>query len=385
MREQLRRRLRELTGITAGAGTGPLLLPVVLLGWAGRAIGVMGRAFGGARGAFGGARRAEGPPFTPLVTRATRLERARLVRLLGVEIAETWPAHRALPYLTCRIALAALAALVLASLLVSVVYGSLLVWAWLVFSPTVTVPSGIGGAFLLFLTVQGMSGLIALEARLAHHFLGPSERETLRRRIAELADSRAGVVEAITEERRRIERDLHDGVQQRLVALGLSISRAQRSPERADELLGQARREAALALTELREVAWRIYPTVLDEAGLAAALETLAERCPLPVLLRAELADEPPRPVATAAYFVVCEAVTNAVKHAEAREVAVTVTGRPGRALALRVADDGRGGADPAGGGLLGLARRVAALDGHLDVHSPPGGPTVITAELPCA
>ncbi|MDT0265689.1 sensor histidine kinase [Streptomyces sp. DSM 44915] len=368
---QLRRRLRELLGITAGVGTGLLLLPVVPLAWLARA-----------------ATRARGPgldpPLTPLLDRLTRLERARLTRLLRVEVADRYPRDRALPYLSCRLGLAALGALVLASLLVSVLYGSLLVWAWLVFSPVATVPSGIGGAFLLFLTVHGITGLRGLEARLAHHFLGPSEPEILRRRITELANSRAGVMEAITEERRRIERDLHDGVQQRLVALGLSISRAQRSPERADELLAQARQEAGAALAELREVAWRIYPTVLDEAGLAAALETVAERCPLPVELTCRLAGEPPRPVATVAYFVVCEAVTNAVKHADASTVAVHVAAGRDR-LTVTVTDDGVGGADPAGGGLLGLSRRAAALDGRLHLHSPPGGPTVITAELPCA
>lgn len=131
MREQFRRRLRELTGVTAGVGTGALL-PVVLLGWTGRALGR--------------ARRADPAPFAPLVARATRLERARLARSLGIEVAESHRARRALPYLTCRLGLAALGALVLASLLVGVAYGSLLGWAWLVFSPTAIVPSGIGGA-----------------------------------------------------------------------------------------------------------------------------------------------------------------------------------------------------------------------------------------------
>ncbi|WP_245880360.1 sensor histidine kinase [Streptomyces zhaozhouensis] len=366
-RSRSRRLLGELAGVATGVVTGLALVPVVLLGWAGRAR-----------------RGTATPPFTALTVRAARLERARLIRFLGAEIAGSWPAHRALPYLSCRVGLAVLGALTLATLVIGLGYGSLLLWGWALGSPLATVPSGIGGTFLASLTVLGVSALVGVETRLAHHFLGPSEREALRHRITQLADSRAGVVEAITEERRRIERDLHDGVQQRLVALGLALSRAQRSPERAAEHLGQARKDAALALAELREVAWRVYPTVLDEAGLGAALETLAERCPLPVRLRHTPVTEPPRPVATAGYFVVCEAVTNAVKHADAAEVTVTVTGGAAEPLTLRVADDGRGGADPAGGGLLGLARRVAALDGRLDVHSPPGGPTVITAELPC-
>ncbi len=359
-----------LVGLILGIGTGLCALPLALVGWPARAL------------VPGAPRRVR-----QVSARLVALDSRRLARFLNMEVADRCPPGRTLPYLTSRVGLAALSALVLASLLVSVLYGSLLVWGWVVFSPVATVPSGIGGAFLLFLTVQGVSGLAGFEVRLARRYLGPSEEETLRRRIAELSDSRAGVVEAISEERRRIERDLHDGVQQRLVALGMSISRAQRYPHRADELLNQARQEAAQALTELREVAWRVYPTVLDEAGLHAALETVAERSPLPVRLSYRLREAPSSAVGTVAYFVVCEAVTNAVKHSGAERVTIAVSERGDDAggMAIRVTDDGRGGADPAGGGLLGLARRVAALDGHFEVDSPTGGPTVIAAELPCA
>ncbi|MFD8597341.1 sensor histidine kinase [Kitasatospora sp. NPDC059646] len=241
------------------------------------------------------------------------------------------------------------------------------------------------GGVLLFLAVQGLASLAALDARMARDCFGPSEAELLRHRITELADSRAAVLHAVDAERRRIERDLHDGVQQRLVALRLLLGRARRGgdPRRTDELLRQAHREAAEVLTELREVAWRVYPSALDTLGLDEALAGLAERCPVPLRVRCTAAGPLPGPVLTAAYFVVSECVTNAAKHSAAGRVEVAVE-RSAERLTVRVEDDGRGGADPAGGGLSGLRGRVAALDGTLTVHSPAGGPTVVTAELPC-
>jgi signal transduction histidine kinase len=194
--------------------------------------------------------------------------------------------------------------------------------------------------------------------------------------------SRAGIVEAVDAERRRIERDLHDGLQQRVVALGMLLGRARRSG--SADLVRQAHEESQRILDELREIAWRVYPSALDNLGLAEALDAVAERSAVPVRIRCELADEPPRPVATAAYFTVREAVTNAAKHSGATMITVLVTRRDATAMA-RVTDDGVGGADPHGGGLAGLARRVAALDGQFAVVSPPGGPTVVEARLPCA
>ncbi|RGD62326.1 sensor histidine kinase [Kitasatospora xanthocidica] len=246
------------------------------------------------------------------------------------------------------------------------------------------------GGVLLFLAVQGLFSPAALDARTARECFGPSEAELLRRRIAELADSRAAVVQAVDAERRRIERDLHDGVQQRVVALAMLIGRARRGldrhqdPERTEALLRQAHREAQGVLTELREVAWRAYPSALDTLGLEEALGGVAERCAVPLRLRYEVAGPLPEPVRTAAYFVVSECVTNAAKHSAASAVSALVE-RTAGVLTVRVEDDGSGGADPAGSGLTGLRGRVAALDGTLHVHSPAGGPTVITAELPCA
>ncbi|MFJ6523330.1 sensor histidine kinase [Streptomyces filamentosus] len=245
------------------------------------------------------------------------------------------------------------------------------------------------GGVLLFLGLQGLAALTALDARLAREHFGPSERELLRRRIDELSVSRAAVVGAVDGERRRIERDLHDGVQQRLVALAMLIGRARRGagrdPGRAAELLDQAHREAQEVLAELREVAWRVYPSALDSLGLEEALGGVAQRCALPLRIAYEVEGPLPRPVETAAYFVVSEAVTNAAKHSAASAVSVRVARAPGGPLTVRVEDDGRGGADPAGSGLTGLRGRVGALDGVLRVDSPLGGPTTIVAELPCA
>ncbi|CAM5376735.1 histidine kinase OS=Streptomyces alboniger OX=132473 GN=CP975_12740 PE=4 SV=1 [Streptomyces alboniger] len=242
------------------------------------------------------------------------------------------------------------------------------------------------GGTLLFLAVQGLRALTDQDARLARECFGPSEHELLQRRIDELATSRAAVVRAVDVERRRVERDLHDGVQQRLVALAMLLGRARRgrTPERADALLAQAHKEAQEVLTELREVAWRVYPTALDSLGLHEALGGVSERCALPVRMEYDVPGPLPSAVETAAYFVVSEAVTNAAKHSSAEEVHVRVRQR-GAVLTVLVRDTGAGGADAEGSGLTGLRSRVAALDGTLDVDSPLGGPTTITAELPCA
>jgi signal transduction histidine kinase len=242
------------------------------------------------------------------------------------------------------------------------------------------------GCVLFFLDVQGLRALDGLDARLAREYFGPSEQDLLRRRIDELAASRAAVVHAVDAERRRIERDLHDGVQQRLVALAMLLGRARRggrTPEQVNALLRQAHQESQEVLTELREVAWRVYPSALDDLGLREALGGVSERCALPLRLSYEVTGPLPRAVETAAYFVVSESVTNAAKHSGATRLDVRLV-LHGGVLVVRVEDDGTGGADPRGTGLSGLRGRVAALDGLLHVDSPSGGPTTITAELPC-
>ena len=212
----------------------------------------------------------------------------------------------------------------------------------------------------------------------------------LRARLDELQTSRSRLVEVSMFERRRLERDLHDGAQQRLVALSLQLGLAKRRLEEgqdaaASAMLDAARDELARALEELRELARGIHPAVLTDRGLEPALEALAERAPLPVSLDQMPAERLPAPVEAAAYFVVAEALTNVVKYAGASTAAVRIR-RNGSYAVVEVRDDGIGGADPTiGTGLRGLADRLAALDGRLEVHSPPGEGTTVRAEVPCA
>ncbi|WP_344969473.1 sensor histidine kinase [Streptosporangium fragile] len=237
---------------------------------------------------------------------------------------------------------------------------------------------------VLAVVTLGVVAVGAAERRLADRLLGPSSRELMRRRIAELTATRSGIVKAVDDERRRIERDLHDGVQQRGVALAMLLGRARHSPDpvRTGELVAQAHTESRRLLDELRSVAWRIYPTALDELGLRAALAGVAERSGVPVTVRYGLAERPVSEVETALYFVAREAITNAIKHAGAHDILVVLT-EDDRTVSAVISDNGEGGADPSGGGLSGLARRVLALDGVFSVDSPAGGPTTITATLP--
>ncbi|MFC7327124.1 sensor histidine kinase [Marinactinospora rubrisoli] len=329
------------------------------------------------------------------------LDRWRLARLLDHEVAARYSRRRALEYLLCRLPLSLLGGYALFSaLFLALLMGGGGLWVSLSGTSqpvNLSLPGvnlwvdsgviGLGGApLVLAAAMAGAAVLAAAERRLARWFLGPGGSDLLERRIAELTESRAGVVRAVHEERRRIERDLHDGVQQRLVALAMLLGRARRGtdPRRSAELVRQAHEESQQVLGELREIAWRVHPAVLDELGLAAALAGVAERSSVPVRVHDGLARRPDTDVETAAYFVAREAITNATKHAGANAITVTLT-EEAAVLIVRITDDGSGGADPAGPGLKGLARRVAALDGRLHVHSPAGGPTVVTAELPCA
>jgi signal transduction histidine kinase len=210
----------------------------------------------------------------------------------------------------------------------------------------------------------------------------------LRARLVELRASRARLVEATDAERRRIERDLHDGTQQRLVSIAMSLGLADSTlpadPERAKPIVARTRDELATALAELRDLTHGIYPTILTERGLSAALDELCSRCALTAHLRLFLDDRLPVQVETAAYYVVSEALTNAAKHSRATEVRVAAS-CSGGVLAVEVADDGVGGACNGGGsGLRGLTDRVEAAGGRLHVASPPGQGTMLRAELPC-
>ncbi|WP_234361520.1 sensor histidine kinase [Plantactinospora sp. BB1] len=328
-----------------------------------------------------------------LARRLAEYDRRRVERYFGDSPAGVITDARAVGYLAARLPVGVLGGIVLGMMLYGAVVACAVVVGWAIgrpvdeieATPLIVVYFGVFALVLLFLAVQGVLGVAALDRRLARRFLGPNGREALERRITELATSRAGVVAAVDAERRRIERDLHDGVQQRLVALGMLVGRARRAtdPARAAELLRQAHEESGRVIDDLREVAWRVYPTALDNLGLADALARVAEHAGLPVRIDHRLTVRPARAVETAAYFVVSEAVTNAAKHSRASRVDVEVAVRDGR-LVVTVVDDGVGGADPTGGGLSGLARRVAALDGRLRVASPVGGPTTVVAELPC-
>ncbi|RKS05067.1 signal transduction histidine kinase [Nocardiopsis sp. Huas11] len=234
--------------------------------------------------------------------------------------------------------------------------------------------------------------LAAGRARLARLMVTADREEELDDRLGEVVRSRSRIVDAFTSERRRIERDLHDGAQQRLTSvimrLGMARSRFEADPGQARALVDQAYEDARLTLSELRDLVHGIHPAVLDERGLAAALEELADACPVPASLDAEGAAPVPPAVASTAYFCAAEALANAVRHARPTEITLylrTSTGPRGRVL-LRVGDDGVGGADPrAGTGLTGLADRAAALEGLVRLSSPPGGPTVVEVEIPCA
>jgi signal transduction histidine kinase len=209
----------------------------------------------------------------------------------------------------------------------------------------------------------------------------------LRERVDDLRHARQRIIAAADAERRRIERDLHDGAQQRMVAvavtLGLAQSQFESDPDGAFKLIAEAREEAQLAVKELRELARGIHPAVLSDRGLGPALEALAARAPLPVDVTGVPEGPLPAPVEACAYFVTAEALTNVAKYSQANEASVQLELDDGR-LRVAVHDDGVGGADPAfGTGLRGLRDRVDALDGQLDIESPEGGGTIITVELP--
>jgi signal transduction histidine kinase len=247
----------------------------------------------------------------------------------------------------------------------------------------------VAGGALLLVPICGwlVQGLTALELAMMVPLLRPPRGEELAERVDVLTTSRAGAVDAQAAELQRIERDLHDGAQARLVALALSLGMAEdkldSDPAQARELLAEARGEARTALTELRDLARGIHPPILSDRGLEAAITALAARSPLAVTIEADVEPRPPAAVEAAAYFVVAEALANATKHSDAERVLVRLA-RRGDVLVVEIADDGRGGADANGSGIVGLQRRVGALDGTLTVVSPPGGGTTLHAELPC-
>lgn len=248
---------------------------------------------------------------------------------------------------------------------------------------------------LFFLTWYATAiGLAKQNARVVRLLLAPTEQARLRARVVQLAASRAETVDTQAGELRRIERDLHDGAQARLVALGMSLGLAEEladDPRAVRRLLAEARESTAGALAELRDLVRGIHPPVLADRGLDGALQALALANPVPTTVTIRLPGRLPAPVESAAYFAVAEALANAIKHARAQHIAITLEfahppGTPAGLLSMNVSDDGRGGAAvEAAGGLSGIGRRLAAFDGTLDVDSPPGGPTEVRMSLPCA
>jgi signal transduction histidine kinase len=245
------------------------------------------------------------------------------------------------------------------------------------------------GLVLLVFVPYVIRGLSTMDAALARALLGRFTTRELSERVGMLEQSRRRVVDAAEAERRRIERDLHDGAQQRLVSLAMTLGRAKvryaTDPTTVGPLIDEAHREAKQAIVELRNLTRGIHPPVLTDRGLDAALSALAARCPVPVSVTVEVDPRPSQTIEAIAYFVVAEALTNVARHSGATAASVAVRRADG-VLHIVVLDDGRGGADiDKGTGLLGLADRVSGVDGRLRVDSPPGGPTVLTVELPCA
>jgi signal transduction histidine kinase len=254
-----------------------------------------------------------------------------------------------------------------------------------IFQALACVPQG------LLLLVAGLAGarwLVWLDARFAGFFLGPTRSAALTHRVEHLTATRTQSLDAHTAELRRIERDLHDGTQARLVALSMNIGLAEelvkRDPSAAAALLAEARESSSLALTELRHLVRGIHPPVLAERGLDGAIRALALTVPFQVYVDIELPGRPHSPVESATYFAVAEALANMSKHSGARYGWVTVR-YVDRRIRVEVGDDGAGGANvTAGGGLQGVEDRLRVFDGIMRVSSPPGGPTIVTMELPC-
>lgn len=240
------------------------------------------------------------------------------------------------------------------------------------------------GLGLLFSVPWAARGLAALDLAAARKLLGRDRTEELSYRVEALTESRSAVVDAADAERRRIERDLHDGTQQRLVALAMNLGMIKAMHPELPEI-AEAHEEAKLTLAELRDFVRGLHPAVLNDRGLDAALSGIAARSPVPVRLNVDLKERPSATTEAIAYFVVSESLANAAKHAQASFAEVDVT-CDGGLIRVVITDDGIGGAHPGkGSGLRGLAQRVESVDGTLSVHSPVGGPTTIISELPCA
>jgi signal transduction histidine kinase len=251
--------------------------------------------------------------------------------------------------------------------------------------------AGVGVGTLAFIAPAVTLGMGTINKRMVTGLLGANQTAQLQAKVVEVSAQRTAAVDGAEAERRRIERDLHDGAQQRLVALGMTIGLAKdkldSDPEKARTLLDEAHTEAKAAMTELRSIARGIHPAVLEDRGLDAALSAIAARAPIPVRIRVQLPERLGPTIEGAAYYVVSESLTNIAKHAHATEATVTIHVEPriGRDVVLvTVTDNGSGGAGfVPGGGLAGLHDRVAAIGGTFRIDSPAYGPTTLVAEIP--
>lgn len=373
----LRRTLRVLGGAALGALTWPADVALALV-------------------AVGTARRPA--PVRPVAALVGAHRRRTSHLLAWTDDGAPLTSSRAAGYLAERVAGGLLGLIVLALLAYGLFAAVAGLASWLfdvrftVEAPVRSAPPGVTtasmltlvplGAVLLYLDLMGLYGVGVLDRAAAARWLAPSRNERLAAQVESLTVSRAELLAALDAERGRIERDLHDGVQQRAVAVGLLVDRARRAGGGA--LLEQAAREVALLVDDLRAVAWRVRPTTLDTHGLEPVLRQLTERAAVPTTLAWHCAERLPGGVETTVYYVVAEALTNVAKHAGARSAWVEV--RASDVVHVTVGDDGVGGAQTRPGhGLAGLAGRVAAAGGTLSVDSPAGGPTRIEVTLPCA
>jgi signal transduction histidine kinase len=247
----------------------------------------------------------------------------------------------------------------------------------------------LGVVALVFISPWITVALARMLLSMARSLLGPNRDAAMAAQVTRLETSRSAAVDSAEAERRRIERDLHDGAQQRLVALAAGLGAAKEKLEGGDaeggrSMVAEAHEEAKAALKEIRDLVRGIHPVILEDRGLDAALSAVVARAPVPVRLDVRVAPRPPAAVESAAYFVVNEALTNVARHAQSTRASVSIA-RAGDRLVVEIRDDGVGGADASRGtGLQGLRDRVSALGGTMHVISPDGGPTTISVELPC-
>lgn len=372
---RIRQALAPVGGLLRNAVTGALALLLLLL-------------LGGcaALTPVGGAGRRLMARMLVLVDALTGYQRSWAARVLGRELGEM-PRHNRTRREVTWLAVHALTGPAGLVLIGALFYAVDVIWHLRTAESNSSVTLALSLAIAAF-TAMALVAIPLLhrsQARLVELVLRPESLLALR--VRELTDSRAAVADAQAAELRRIERDLHDGAQARLISMrmNLGLARSMRDPDQVRELVQEAWESAGQALADLRDLLRGIHPPVLADRGLAGAIEAATLLCPIPVDLEIDLAVRPDAPTEAALYFAAVEALTNVTRHSGATKAWVRL-GRTGGVLRLLVGDDGRGGADPAAGtGIDGIRRRLSAFDGTLALHSPSGGPSELIMEIPCA